>query len=50
MDKTNMAIDTYNHIINEYIKYLKEINEEGGVPFQREIDFLFLYYQTNPKY
>lgn len=40
MDKTNMAIDTYNHIINEYIKYLKEVNEEGGVPFQRETDYL----------
>ena len=35
-----MAIDTYNHIINEYIKYLKDVNLEGGVPFQRETDYL----------
>ena len=35
-----MAIDTYNHIIDEYIKYLKEVNMNGGIPFQRETDYL----------
>lgn len=37
MDKTTMAIDTYNHIINEYIEYLKDVE---GVPFQKETDYL----------
>ena len=32
-----MAIDTYNHIINEYIEYLKDVE---GVPFQKETDYL----------
>lgn len=32
-----MVIDTYNHIINEYIEYLKDV---GGVPFQKETDYL----------
>ena len=40
MDKTAMAIETYNHIIDEYIKYLKEVNLDGGVPLQRETDYL----------
>ena len=40
MDKTTMAINTYNHIVDEYITYLKEANNDGGVPFQRETDYL----------
>ena len=40
MDKTTMAIDTYNHIVNEYINYLEEVNTDGGVPFQKETDYL----------
>ena len=35
-----MAIDTYDHIVDEYIKYLEELNLKGGVPFQRETDYL----------
>ncbi len=35
-----MVIDTYNHIVDEYIVYLKEVNKDGGVPLQKEIDYL----------
>ncbi len=40
MDKTTMAIDTYNHIIDEYIKYLEVVNLDGVVPLQRETNYL----------
>ena len=35
-----MAINSYNHIKDEYITYLKETYKDGGVPLQEKTDYL----------
>ena len=39
-DKTDITIQTYDHIVSEYIAYFKTKELKGKVQFQKEIDFL----------
>lgn len=39
-DKTDITINTYNHIVNEYIDYFKSKDLKGNVQFQSEINFV----------
>ena len=39
-DKIDETIDTYNHIVNEYIEYFNSKDMHGKVQFQKEIDIL----------
>lgn len=39
-DKINETIDTYNHIVEEYIDYFNSKDLHDGVQFQKEMDIL----------
>ena len=39
-DNTDITIDTYDNIVNEYIDYFKSKDLKGKVQFQREIDLM----------
>jgi len=40
MDKTDITIETYDNIVEEYISYFKTKNLNGKVQFQKEVDFI----------
>jgi len=40
INKTDTTINTYNHIVKEYIEYFKTKNLNGNVQFQQEIDYM----------
>ncbi len=40
IDKTEVTIETYNNIVEEYIDYYNSKELNGNVQFQREIDYL----------
>ena len=40
INKTDVTIETYNNIVNEYIDYYKSKDLGGKVQFQREIDYI----------
>lgn len=39
-DKTDITIETYDHIVNEYIEYFQTKDLKGNVQFQQEMDFI----------
>lgn len=39
-DKTDITVETYDNIVNEYISYFKTKKLNGKVQFQKEIDFI----------
>lgn len=39
-DKTDITVETYDNIVEEYIEYFKTKKLNGKVQFQREIDFI----------
>ncbi len=49
MDKTDITIETYDNIVEEYISYFKTKNLNGKVQFQKEIDFLCSKINSNAK-
>lgn len=40
IDKTNITIETYNNIIEEYISYYQSKELNGNVQYQKETDYL----------
>ncbi len=40
IDKTAVSIETYDHIVNEYIDYLGSMYLDGTVQLQEEIDYI----------
>lgn len=48
-NKTDITVETYNHIVNEYIAYFKTKDLKGNVQFQREIDFICARLNDNAK-
>lgn len=40
INKTDITIETYNNIVNEYIEYFKTKDLNGNVQFQKEIDYI----------
>jgi len=38
-DKTDITVETYDNIVEEYIEYFKTKKLNGKVQFQRKIDF-----------
>lgn len=39
-NKTEISIETYNNIVNEYVEYLKPLYLKKDVPLQKEIEYL----------
>lgn len=48
-DKTDITIETYDNIVNEYIEYFKTKDLKGNVQFQQEIDFICSKLPQNAK-
>ena len=48
-DKTDITINTYNHIVNEYINYFKSKDLKGNVQFQSEINFVVEHLKDGAK-
>ena len=48
-DKTDITVETYDNIVEEYISYFKTKNLNGKVQFQREIDFICSKLDNNAK-
>ncbi len=48
-DKTDITIETYNNIVNEYISYFKTKDLKGKVQFQKEMDFICSKLNSNAK-
>lgn len=48
-DKTDITIETYDNIVNEYIEYFKTKDLKGKVQFQREIDCICSQLNNNAK-
>lgn len=46
-DKTNVTIETYNNIVDEYIEYYKSKDLNGNVQFQNEIDYIISQLHEN---
>lgn len=48
-DKTDITVETYDNIVEEYISYFKTKNLNGKVQFQREIDFMCSKLENNAR-
>ena len=48
-DKTDITINTYNSIVNEYINYFKSKNLKGNVQFQSEINLVVEHLKNGAK-
>lgn len=49
IDKTNITIETYNNIIEEYINFYKSKGLNGKVQYQKETDYLISQLPENAK-
>ena len=48
-DKTDITVETYNNIVNEYIEYFKTKSLNDKVQFQREIDYMCSKLENNAR-
>jgi len=48
-NKTDITVETYDNIVNEYISYFKTKNLNGKVQFQKEIDCICSRLNSNAK-
>lgn len=39
-NKTDITIETYDNIVNEYVEYFKSKDLKGNVQFQKEVDYI----------
>jgi ubiquinone/menaquinone biosynthesis C-methylase UbiE len=49
IDKSAIAIKAYDNVVDEYIEYYKTKDLSGGVPFQKEIDYVVSNLEDNSK-
>ena len=49
IDKSAIAIRAYDNVVDEYIEYYKTKDLNGGVPFQKEIDYIVSNLEDNSK-
>lgn len=47
IDKTEVTIETYNNIVEEYVDYYNSKDLNGNVQFQKEIDYLISQLNEN---